>query len=88
MFSTKQNYKFTDTLCLQNKTVCLQTRYVYKTESLHTRYIHKKMYRQLIFTKTKNKVYQHVMFIKQKVYIKVMFTKQNILFYRQVMFTK
>ena len=69
---TKQK-KFTNTLCLQNKTESLQIRYVYKTrqnkfllnKSLHTRYVYKTKYKTGSL-QNKTKVYKHVMFTKQK----------------------
>ena len=94
---TKQNNKFTDTLCLERKTVSLQTRYVYTTKtklqnkSSQTGCVYKtKMYTQVMFTKQNNKklkLYKHVMFTKPNITDKLCLQNKTKV-YKHVMFTK
>ena len=83
--ATCRHRGFTDTVCLQNKTISLQTRYVYKTkQSSQTSYVYKH--------KTKQKVYKHAVYkTKQNktfTYKLCLQNETNHNFYKQVMFTK
>ena len=85
----KTKLKFTNTLCLQNKTESLQTRYVYKTrqnkclqnQSLQTRYVYKTIQNRKFAHKLclQNKTIQNKQTNKQKVYkTRYVNKKQNV----------
>ena len=96
VYKTKQNRKFTNTLCLQNKMftekVCLQIQNKTKVYKYVIFTKQNKVYGQVMFTKQdkthvyKTKVYKHVMFTKQKVSDKLYLQQKKV--YKHVIFIK
>ena len=91
---TKQNSKFINTLCLQNKTESLQPRYVYKTkQKVNKHVIFTKQNRKLtnmlyLQNKTNQKVHRQVIFYKtESVQTRYVYKAKQYV-YKHVTFTK